>query len=325
MRLVIMLACLTALVRPGAEPGLGDVLRAQGYTAIPLSVADHGTLYAAVRLNGFNREMLLLVDTGAAIELSVNRAAAEAIGIRVPEIDTGMTAGNGLPVEAGQSQVDVLSFVAADYVVRSPQTLWVNDGLKAEVVVADARGAEKSVAIDGLLGQLFLRQHSAVIDNDAAVMYLMPPQKKDAAQLAGEWECAGGECAGTPLPAPERGRLSVTAEGSIRAQLGDRTWSGYYTIDPRASARAIWVTDRAKPDATRPYQIITGGLYSVQGDRLRLCLMDTGLGSLSPTDYSAQMFPTKLESKAGSRHAYYEFRRKPKPPAELAPPPRLVR
>lgn len=93
--------------------------------------------------------------------------------------------------------------------------------------------------------------------------------------------------------------------GLVGLQLDGNTASGYRTIRTRGPHRELFVGVRGKDDTT---DRVAYGLYRVEDDRLKLCLIDEPIEP-KPKKWGGIALPTNFEAKTDSGHILYEFKR----------------
>jgi RNA polymerase sigma factor (sigma-70 family) len=93
-----------------------------------------------------------------------------------------------------------------------------------------------------------------------------PPQKKDARKMEGTWTIVNDD-------GFRKGEKWVIKDGRILEGEKDSLFR-FYQVRPDRSPREIDITVMAQPDG-QPLQVIEG-IYSLQGDELKLCLPTTG-------------------------------------------------
>jgi hypothetical protein len=290
-----------------ATSELGTLLTKQGYTAIPLTRTSDDMFMVRVNLDGhvFN----LVLDTGAGVAFNLTKAAGKLLGIASDTHEfSDEPWSDAIPTKKyGRGFVREVSFVDADYRVGTGYSTIAIDRLKMSGVQAINPKTLKAetVQLDGLLGQGFLSEHSAVIDQDTATLYLIPLAKKEGPKLVGRWECTGGERDGKPLDKVSERWVEFRDNGLVGLQLDGNTASGYRSIRTRGFHRELFVEARGK--GITPERVAYG-LYRVEGDRLKLCLIDEPIEP-KPNTWEGVTPPTRFEAKKDSGHIYYEFKR----------------
>jgi hypothetical protein len=291
--------------KPAAE--LGDLLTKQGYTAVPLTRTSDDMLMVRVKLDGhvFN----LILDTGAGDAFNLTKAAGKLLGMasdthefrNEPWSDVISTK------KYGPGFVREVSFVDANYQVGTGYSTIAIDKLimSGSQAVNQKTSKAEPVQLDGMLGQRFLLDHSAVIDQDTATLYLMPFVKKEGPKLVGRWECIAGERDGKPLDKVSERWVEFRDNGLVGLQLDGNTATGYRSIRTHGVHRELFVGARGKNDTTAR---IAYGLYRVEDDRLRFCLIDEPIEP-KPNQWEGVTLPAKFEAKRNSGHVYYEFKR----------------
>lgn len=316
MRTSCLAVLLLASLAPAADPPaksvnstseVGELLTKQGYTAIPLTIpGSERTFLLRVTLDG--HPFTLMVDTGCAGTISLTKAAGKTLGLscdtHVFEGDVGSVAITGK--KYGKGTVAEVTFDGTDYRAKGAHDIVVWEGLTFDITASSPKeGKDRPLQVDGLLGQQFLLDHSAVIEHATATLYLIPMVKKDGPKLVGRWECIGGERDGKPLGKVSERWIEFRENGLVGLQLDGITASGYRTLRTRGVHRELFVGVRGKDDTTTR---VAYGLYRVEDDLLKLCLIDEPIEP-KPNKWEGVTPPTKFEAKKDSGHVYYEFKR----------------
>jgi uncharacterized protein (TIGR03067 family) len=310
-RLFITVLGLLALGSAGAKDpplptrSLGEMLAAQGYTAVPLTPTADGTMFL-VRVNLDGHDFTLVVDTGAADAFNLTKSAGKKLGIRsdTEEFQNEPWSGSIPTKKFGRGAVREVR-LGKDYTSTWNYSALALESLTASLRVRDSKtGKEEVVDSDGMLGQEFLLANSAVIDHDTATLYVIPLAKKDGPKLEGRWVCTAGERGGKPLDNLDERWIEFDGDGT-KLHLDGETASGTRLLHRLGSSRILFVGTEEKGQATKS---VARGIYDVSGDRLRLCVVDE---PFTPKVFSwvGVTPPSKFEAKAKSGHVYYEFTR----------------
>ncbi len=296
---------------PPAKPKttLSVYLKEQGYTPNTLlETTEHGMFLVKVVLDG--KPFTLMVDTGAAVMVALGKKAGKTLGF---ESDTHrnekLTDSNLISSQKyGIGTVEDLTVVSGGYRVRSKRDLRILDGFSLTAGVLNPKsGKIETVEVDGLLGQLFLQAHCAVIDSETSTLFLIDLYNRELPKLLGRWECVRGEQDGKPLVKASDNWIEFQSDGASECFLFGRKAKGYLQVH-RPDVRRILRIGRQGEKALP--QILCQGNYSVDGDSLKLTLIDESRKEAADAEWVSKSFPYKFESKKDSGHVYYEFKRK---------------
>jgi hypothetical protein len=147
---------------PGTQ--LGDVLKNNGYSEVPLTVGKTGLLEVTIRFNG--EPLLFLVDTGANDSV-VDETVARRLNLPLQKSRVKMVGIGGITAPADKAVVQL--FTVGD--VSGRLEAFVGD--LSHVNAARRRGGEQPYA--GLLGGNVLAPCAAVIDYSTRKLYLRNP------------------------------------------------------------------------------------------------------------------------------------------------------
>lgn len=286
---------------------LGVSLKKQGYTAIPLTPAlDSGFFLLRVTLD--EKPFTLLLDTGASYPFTLNKASGKALGI-ASDTYTWETAPATPAIRSLKYGVGTVEGVTlgGGFTVKGRHRVHVVDGLVADPVrVHNSKTNEDEESrIDGLLGQGFLTQNSAVIDHDTATLYVIPPHLKDGPKWIGRWECSGGEKDGKPHDDLKQNWIDVRADG-LEICLGGESATGVLEL-LRDSRWKLVLVRSAELDPAKA-TVYVRGIYDFSDNRLRLCVPDEAVNAKEKRLEGGRL-PGVFEAKKGSGHVYYEFKR----------------
>ena len=297
----------TWVSRPPSSP-LAKLLIQQGYTAIPLTPSTVERCHLVrVKLNG--TPFTLMVDTGASASFVLTPEAGKALGFQSDTYtwDTDPRSPTMRMRKYGYGMVSRAEFIGAKYEVQDWHYAQVLDDFPTvhSSVYDPILKKDKGVYVHGLLGQAFLLQHSAVIDSDTSLLFLMPLAKKDGLSLIGQWECVGGEKNGKPLKKPTHNHIELRSDMTMTAKLAGKKVVGrmhFQRADTRRLLMVGFQDDEGKSNT------LLYGMYEFNGDRLKLCLLEKP-SNLDDKD-KITVPPMAFEAKANSGHVYYEFIRK---------------
>jgi uncharacterized protein (TIGR03067 family) len=125
------------------------------------------------------------------------------------------------------------------------------------------------------------------------------PSDKD--KLQGTWQMVSGEGEGMKEPAEFCKHFTYTFKGDGLRFRGDETTPGAdlefsYTLDPKKTPKEIDLKLTKVPD-NKGVRSVSKGIYSLQGEELKLC-------------YSDEERPTKFETKPKDRTSLVVLKRK---------------
>ena len=166
---MLLTACQTM-----PNPTLSDVLKAQGYVAVPLRKLSTGHESIAVTING--REGLFVLDSGAGASV-VHTAFATSFDLN--KAVGASTNGTGAGGQIQLQRFSVLTFSLSG--TSLPLTSILVTNIKS---VVDSLRNAAGVDVQGVIGQDILTKFSGVIDIRAQVLYIRtePAKSKPATE-----------------------------------------------------------------------------------------------------------------------------------------------
>ncbi len=292
---------------------LAEFLENQGYVAISLiPTTDHQGYLVSMILDG--KPLLLMLDTGATT-ICLSKRAGKLFGIDSYPITPSNSDHEHkmyVSTKMGIGSIDRINIPAGktQYLVERKQTIYAMEGLSSQVTVYNyEKRKNEKVELDGLLGQDFLQDHCAIIDNETSTLFLISIRDRDLPKLCGVWICTKGEIDGKPLLNAAENRIAIKADGAAVLEVLRQNHKGYLGLQGTAGQRIFMFgiqDEKGKP------KTLARGTYSIQGDTLKLVLIDEkSKKALDPKLAIAEICPRRFEAKADSGHIYYEFTRKP--------------
>jgi uncharacterized protein (TIGR03067 family) len=120
--------------------------------------------------------------------------------------------------------------------------------------------------VSAVVGVFFLMFSTTLAQDDAA--------KKDLDRLQGVWQVVSMEIDGKVAPADEFKGLNLTFKGNKASQLiNGKNEEASIKLDPSKKPKAIDMTPLIGPD--KGMTIV--GIYSIEGDNLRICIAKAGV------------------------------------------------
>jgi internalin A len=131
--------------------------------------------------------------------------------------------------------------------------------------------------------------------------------KKDRERLAGAWKIVSAERDGQPDKVSQGATITYAPDGKFTVKFADATGgAGTYKLDPSKKPNAIDYTPDFSPDKGKLHK----GIYSLEGDTLKLCASDPGKAR-----------PKELATKTDSGQALFVLTRDKAQTAKSVPPP----
>jgi uncharacterized protein (TIGR03067 family) len=128
-----------------------------------------------------------------------------------------------------------------------------------------------------------------------------PSKMTDREKLKGTWQAVSGEVNGKPLADDFlKNYKAVFTEDKVKMSATDDKGEGTYTIDQTKKPKTIDIRISDKEKAI--------GIYEVDGDTLKLCMMEDKDGNARPTDFAGKDKAILIEFKRQATE--------PKEPAE---------
>lgn len=212
-------------VAEGRAKKLSRLLTKRGYVEVPLTLNKTGLLDVKVEVDGV--PMLFILDTGAN-NLNLDRASAERAKLTVKKVEE-KTAALGGAVPAGVTKINrflvgPVEGAAETYVVDfSYLQSWRKD--------------HGDPPCDGVLGNNYLKQFSAVIDCAGLKLYLLDPAHR-AKRLAKRMTSRG--YVEVPLEFNKNGLLDVkvVADGTPFLLFLDTGYTTFASLERKSAERA---------------------------------------------------------------------------------------
>ncbi len=295
----------------------GNVLKkhltAQGYTAVPLirgSNNNDGMALVDGKLDG--KPMRLLIDSGASLSVCLSVAAANRMGFAAAKDLDPKESLNGV-ITARHEDIGRVGEirVGSDYRVRNTNLVGALEGFQWRISARDpTTGAVVEVKYDGILGTWFLHDNCAVLDLADSTLYLMPWRDRELRRLRGAWKGVRAEKDGIKLEAPADFSLAVRADSSASLRFGKAVRDGYFVPAYRDGLSVVYYGAR---DETGEDFLHAIGTYEIEGDRLKLCVIEKPPKKLADDYWKKWQGPTQFKTWSASGYVLYEFERQPQP------------
>ncbi len=153
--------------RPAQAPSdLDELLKANGYSQVPLQLTKDGMFDITAKVNGHS--LLFVLDTGA-VNTLIDEAVAERLKLPIHK-----SAGTFAAITGTQPLRTTVFETFSVGNLSSQEQPWVFSfsSINAE------RKKRDQPPLDGVLGNNFLQAHGAVIDEESALLFLLKPPLK---------------------------------------------------------------------------------------------------------------------------------------------------
>lgn len=297
----------TLIELKAATPGkprpdsLRELLKKVGYTAVPMPREENG--WRVVKASVGKQELKLVVDTGC---LTTAFHTPTLRGFNGTDPQQWAVRGFGGVAKAELSRFRGLRVGEYETQGAWASTLAVGTDLEE---INKAREARKQPAVDGLLGDLDLRNGSAVLDLGTDTLYLRPFKQTLWPKLQGRWVGVAWEHDGQAGKyRPEDKQVVEFADGKMTFDVpGEKATWGFYLLDEgvlyssegEGELIRYSVFDPKAKETADDFTYAADGLLRLTGDKLVLLTVNDPL--------KAKGLPTAFAAPQGSGFVRVEY------------------